>query len=158
MDSVFDCIHQRRSVRAYRPEQISEDELQAILEAGRAAPSGGNSRTAHLLVIQNAEVLQKLRALVEAEFAQMEADEHTYQSIRNSIAASKKGGYEFFFRAPTLVVVSNRIGYGNAMAVVLAVIIWPADSSPRSMASLTSKAVITLVMLAGYIFSWAFWA
>ncbi len=116
MDSVFDCIHQRRSVRAYRPEQISEDELQAILEAGRAAPSGGNSRTTHLLVIQNAEVLQKLRALVEAEFAQMEADEHTYQSIRNSIAASKKGGYEFFFRAPTLVVVSNRIGYGNAMA------------------------------------------
>ena len=116
MDSVFDCIHQRRSVRAYRPEQISEDELQAILEAGRAAPSGGNSRTTHLLVLQNAAVLQKLRDLVEAEFAQMEDAESLYKSIRNSIAASKKGGYEFFFRAPTLIVAANRIGYGNAMA------------------------------------------
>ena len=116
MESVFDCIHRRRSVRAYRPEQISEDELQAILEAGRAAPSGGNSRTTHLLVLQNAAVLQKLRDLVEAEFAQMEDAESLYQSIRNSIAASKKGGYEFFFRAPTLIVAANRIGYGNAMA------------------------------------------
>ena len=116
MNAVLDGIRQRRSVRAYRPEQLSEETLQAILSAGRAAPSGGDSRTTHLLVIQNTEVLGKLRALVEGEFAKMEDAETLYKSIRNSIAASKRGGYEFFFRAPTLVVAANRTGYGNAMA------------------------------------------
>ena len=116
MESVFDIIACRRSVRAFRQEQIAEEALQAILGAGRAAPSGGNNRTTHLLVVQNPQVLSDLRALVEAEFAAMEVNEHTYKSIRNSVAASQRGGYEFFFRAPTLIVAANRKDYGNAMA------------------------------------------
>lgn len=116
MESIFDIMARRRSVRAYREEQITEEELQTILEAGRNAPSGGNARTSHLIVIQNKEVLAKLRDVVEQEFAQMEYREDLYKSLRVSIKASQAGGYEFFFRAPTLVVVSNRIGYGNAMA------------------------------------------
>lgn len=115
-NSTFDTIARRRSVRQFAETQLREEELQAILEAGRAAPSGGNSRTTHLIVVQNAEVLQTLRDLVETAFAQMEEREGMYKSIRHSIAASKKGGYEFFFRAPTLVIAANRIGYGNAMA------------------------------------------
>ena len=103
-------------MRAFRQEQIAEEALQAVLAAGRAAPSGGNNRTTHLLVVQNPQVLSDLRALVEAEFAAMEVDEHTYKSIRNSVAASRRGGYEFFFRAPTLIVAANRKDYGNAMA------------------------------------------
>ena len=102
-NSTFDTIARRRSVRQFAETQLREEELQAILEAGRAAPSGGNSRTTHLIVVQNAEVLQTLRDLVETAFAQMEEREGMYKSIRHSIAASKKGGYEFFFRAPTLV-------------------------------------------------------
>lgn len=116
MKTFFNVIATRRSVRAFRPEQIHESELQTILSAGLAAPSGGDSRTNHLLVIQNAETLQTLRGLVEQEFAQMEATEDLYKSIRNSIAASKQGGYEFFYRAPTLIVAANRRDYGNAMA------------------------------------------
>lgn len=114
-NATLDTIARRRSVRRFTDEQLREEDLQAILAAGRNAPSGG-SRTTHLIVVQNAGVLENLRAIVEHAFSQMEVDENTYKSIRNSVAASKRGGYEFFFRAPTLVIAANRIGYGNAMA------------------------------------------
>ena len=46
----------------------------------------------------------------------MEADENTYASLRNSIAASKRGNYVFHYGAPVFIVTANRKGYGNAMA------------------------------------------
>ena len=52
----------------------------------------------------------------------MEADENTYPSLRNSIIASKKGGYVFSYRAPVLIIVANRKAYGNNMADSVAAI------------------------------------
>ena len=46
----------------------------------------------------------------------MEYSEDMYISMRNSIAASKKGGYVFHYGAPVLIVAANRKNYGNAMA------------------------------------------
>lgn len=54
--------------------------------------------------------------MVEKEFAKMEIKEDTYKSLKNSILASKKGGYDFTYNAPTLIVAANQKGYGNAMA------------------------------------------
>ena len=116
MNETLNTIHIRRSVRVFEERQLSDGDLSLIIEAGRCAPSGGNNRTSHLIVIQNKEVLEKLRIICEQEFAKMEADENTYKSLRTSINASKKGNYRFHFDAPTLIVVANRKGYGNAMA------------------------------------------
>lgn len=113
---VLDVIHARRSIRRYRPELPSEALLRTVLEAGRAAPSGGNSQSCHFLVIRSAAVLSRLRALVEACFASMEAGPDTYRSLRSSITLSKRGGYDFTLGAPVLVVAANRRGYGNALA------------------------------------------
>lgn len=38
--NTLEAIAKRVSVRAYRPEQIPEETLQAILKAGMAAPVG----------------------------------------------------------------------------------------------------------------------
>ncbi|WP_010235545.1 nitroreductase family protein [Clostridium arbusti] len=115
-NQVLEVISKRRSVRKYKPEQVSEEKLSLILEAGRFAPSGGNNQTSHFIVIQNRETLQELKLLVEKEFAKMEIKKNTYKSIKNSILASKKGGYDFTYNAPTLIVVANQRGYGNAIA------------------------------------------
>lgn len=115
-NAVLENIQRRRSVRKYLPEQISDQELSLILEAGRFAPSGSNHQTTHFLVLQNAEILRDLQKVVEQEFAGMDLAANAYSSMKASVEQSKKGGYEFFYRAPTLVVVANRKGYGNAMA------------------------------------------
>lgn len=115
-NQVLEVINKRRSIRKYGKEQVPDEKLSLIIEAGRFAPSGGNNQTSHFIVIQNRERLQKLKLLVEREFAKMEIEENTYKSIKNSILASRKGGYDFIYNAPTLIVAANQKEYGNAMA------------------------------------------
>jgi nitroreductase len=116
MKEILDIIRNRRSIRRFLQKQLEDDVLGQIIEAGRYAPSGGNNQTSHMIVIQNAVELEELRKLVEEEFCKMEYNENTYKSLIHSIEASQKGNYRFHYDAPTLIVVANRIGYGNAMA------------------------------------------
>ncbi len=115
-NEVIKNIYKRRSIRKYKQGQIKDEELSVIIEAGRYAPSGGNNQTSHFLVLQNNLVLNQLKKLVEQEFSKMEIEENMYKSLKNSILKSKKGGYDFIYNAPTLVVAANLNGYGNAMA------------------------------------------
>ena len=113
---ICEAIITRRSTRKYKPDAVAPKKLQKVIEAGRYAPSGGNNQTNHFLVIQKEEILNKITSLAETAFAKMETDENTYPSLRNSILASKKGGYVFSYRAPVLIIVANRKDYGNNIA------------------------------------------
>lgn len=48
---VLDAIHERRSIRRYTGEPLTRDEVIAILDAGRWAPSGLNNQPWRFLVI-----------------------------------------------------------------------------------------------------------
>ena len=52
MRSTLDVIKERRSIRKFKPEQIKEEELQAIIEAGLYAPSAINKQSWNFTVIQ----------------------------------------------------------------------------------------------------------
>jgi len=60
MNVTLKVIKSRRSVRKYKPDQISDSELQAILEAAIRAPNAMNQQRWHFTVIQNKDVLEKL--------------------------------------------------------------------------------------------------
>ena len=113
---AFDAIFTRRSTRRFSDRLPDRALISRVVEAGRAAPSGSNSQSTHLIVLTDARILRDLALLVEKEFAAMEEDENTYVSLRSSIRASKKGGYVFHYGAPVLIVTANRQGYGNALA------------------------------------------
>ena len=115
-NAVIEAIIQRRSIRKYSSEQVADEILEQIVEAGRFAPSGGNNQSSHFMIIQSRDVLAQLKELVENEFAKMEIRPDTYQSIKSSILQSQKGGYDFTYNAPTFIIMANRQGYGNAMA------------------------------------------
>ncbi len=119
---TYEAIITRRSTRKYKPVPVEPEILQKIIEAGRYAPSGGNNQTNHFLVVQNKDVLKRLVSLAETAFAKMEVNENTYPSLRNSILASKEGGYVFTYHALTLIIVANRKDYGNNMADSVAAI------------------------------------
>ena len=53
MNEVIKNIKERRSVRAYRPEQIKEKELNEILEAGTYAPTGMGMQSPKIVVVQD---------------------------------------------------------------------------------------------------------
>ncbi len=49
-----DLIRRRYSVRAYRPEPVSEAALARILEAGRLAPTAANRQPFRIVVLESA--------------------------------------------------------------------------------------------------------
>ena len=113
---AFTAINTRRSTRRMKPDLPDKKLIEQVIEAGRRAPSGGNSQTTHMLVITKPEILQMLRKIVASEFARMNYGPSTYASLKHSIEASKKGDYIYDYSAPVLIVTANRKGYGNAMA------------------------------------------
>ena len=59
MDALFG-LKNRRSVRAYKPEQIRPDQLNDILEAGTFAPTGMGKQSPTIVVVQDPQLIAKL--------------------------------------------------------------------------------------------------
>lgn len=56
MNNTINDIMNRRSIRKYKPEQITREELDIILQAGICAPTGKNRQSPILIAVQNKEV------------------------------------------------------------------------------------------------------
>lgn len=61
--NFLDLVKQRFSVRAYENKPVSEDLLEAILEAGRLAPSAANRQACRVIVVRD---VKQRHALGEA--------------------------------------------------------------------------------------------
>ncbi len=99
MNEILNNIKQRRSVRAYTKQQISETDLNTILEAALYAPSGMNYQTWHFTAVQNNDKLQLLNDCIKKAFAKSD-DLHLQERGSNQ-------SYCCYYHAPTLVIVSN---------------------------------------------------
>lgn len=86
MRETVSDIQNRRSVKEYKAEQIADEELTAVLEAGMNAPSGGNRQSPVFIAVQNKEWIQKLCRL-------------------NAEIAGAPEEFDVFYGAPTIILV-----------------------------------------------------
>ncbi|KPU43537.1 coenzyme F420:L-glutamate ligase [Oxobacter pfennigii] len=91
-------IKQRRSTRSFKDEQIKDEELQAVLEAGLYAPYAWEY-SRHFTVIQNKELLGRLN-IAAKEAARQMALEHLRELGSNEC-------FNCLYNAPTLIIVSG---------------------------------------------------
>ena len=63
MNTVIQAMLDRRSCRSYKPEQIREEELQQILLAGTYAACGMGKQAGKIVVVQDQETIEQLRAM-----------------------------------------------------------------------------------------------
>ena len=59
-NETLHTLETRRSCRAYKPEQITKEELEAVLRAGTFAPSAMNRQSAKIVVVQDAKTRAQL--------------------------------------------------------------------------------------------------
>ena len=59
---VFKAIKERRSVRAFTPEMVSEEEIMKIIDAARWAPSAGNIQPWEFIIVRRPEIKRGLSA------------------------------------------------------------------------------------------------
>ena len=55
---VQEAITRRRTIRAYKSAPVDQKTLDTILDAGRLAPSWGNTQTWRWVVVQDESVLR----------------------------------------------------------------------------------------------------
>lgn len=57
---MHENLKNRRSIRKYKPEQVSDAHLEAILEAGLYAPSGMNTQNTYMVAVRDKETRDQL--------------------------------------------------------------------------------------------------
>ena len=62
--SIIDIIKKRKSVRRFTDQEVSEEDLKAVLEAARLAPSGTNAQPWHFIIIKNKDTQKELANLI----------------------------------------------------------------------------------------------
>ena len=58
--NFLEIIRTRRSYRSYKPEQITDEQLNAVLEAGTYAPTSRGLQSPFIVAIQNEELKARL--------------------------------------------------------------------------------------------------
>lgn len=92
-NNILDVIKTRRSVRHYKPEQVTDEQLEAVLEAGTYAPTGHGSQDPVIVAVQD-EALKARLAKMNAQI--MGVDSNPY------------------YDAPTYLLVFASEGNANA--------------------------------------------
>ena len=98
MNETLKVINSRRSVRKYKPDQISDSELQAILEAAIRAPNAMNQQRWHFTVIQNKDVPEKLTDVAR------ESMKSGPEPIAKRAASPD---FSPFYHAPTVILITG---------------------------------------------------
>ena len=84
MSEVLKVLKERRSIRKFKKEQITDEQLDQILEAGTYAPTGKGAQSPIMVVVQDEETIKELSKM-NAEVMGINGDP--------------------FYGAPTVVVV-----------------------------------------------------
>jgi nitroreductase len=99
MNETIKTILNRRSIRAYKQEQMKDEDLQIILKAGLYAPSAMNQQSWHFTVVQNKETIQKINQTVRGHF--LKSGNARFEEM------AKSENFNVFYNAPTLIIVSG---------------------------------------------------
>lgn len=110
MNEVLKAIMDRRSIRAYTPEPLTERELSALVDAALASPTARNCQYWHFSVVQEQGVLDEINAdltkLVEARLPE------------GKRGRFNEKGFHVFYHAPTVFVISAPVESDNAFAQI----------------------------------------
>ncbi|MHB8127640.1 MAG: nitroreductase family protein [Mobilitalea sp.] len=102
-NQVIKCIKERRSIRKYKTEQITEDELEIILEAGLYAPNAGGRQSPVFIVTQDKDLNDKIGRMKREVIGEIPAGRHVskvHPSILDDTALPS-----CFYGAPTVITL-----------------------------------------------------
>ena len=96
-NAVLQTIANRRSHRRYLPQQLTQQQLDAIIDAALQSPSGMNHQPWHFSVVQNPQVLKDISAAARAVDATLPEEERSKRF--------QDPDFQIFYSAPTAILV-----------------------------------------------------
>jgi nitroreductase len=121
-DATYKAILDRRSVREFTPEPVSDQELDMILEAARQAPSGENAQPWRFIVVRDEALRNKMGAIAGGGSGRRFTAEFVTKKMQERFAnlqdeAKRKAAFEkltsgqvsaFMAQAPVNLVVCGK--------------------------------------------------
>ena len=104
-NEVLENMMTRRTIRRFREEQISEEELQAVLVAGMYAPSAGGRQGVLFVVSQNREMNEKLGRIKRNNSTVKMSTDNVYISKEQPSIADDPNIFNAFYDAPTVITL-----------------------------------------------------
>ncbi len=144
----FELIRTRQSVRSYKPDDISDIELQQVLEAARLAPTASNRQPFKLIVIHSSGKEVELRRIYNRDWFVQAPSVICICGIPNQAWVRKDGKnyceVDVAIAMDHLVLAAAELGLGTC---------WIADFDPkatREILGLTDDVVPMVVTPLGY--------
>jgi nitroreductase len=124
---VMQAIKERRSVRHYKPDQVKPEDLQAVLEAARLAPSWANTQCWKFVVVRDPETRARLAgalnpgnpataAITEAPVVIAACAETGKSGYKRGEVTTDKGDWFMFdvgIAMQNLVLAAHSLGLGT---------------------------------------------
>lgn len=102
MNETLSVIKNRRSIRSYKSDPLSDEQIAQILEAGQYAPSAMNEQPWHFTVITNQDTMKRL-SKASAEIFINSGNE----ALKKRLGGRTPEEVDLFYHAPVAIVVSS---------------------------------------------------
>jgi len=103
--AIIDNILQRRSIRKFTEQQVSQEQLDTIMKCAIYAPSALNKQTWEIRVVQNPKIIEEINKRFLA-YAQG-------KEFQGSAARYREPDFSIMHHAPTLIVMAGEKGSPN---------------------------------------------
>jgi len=121
-DATMKAIQDRRSVREFTPDPVSDQELDLILEAARQAPSGENAQPWRFIIVKDEVMRKKMGAIAGGGSSRRFTAEYVTKKMQERFSSlqdeeKKKAAFEkltsgqvsaFMAQAPLNIVVCGK--------------------------------------------------
>ncbi|HEY5534206.1 MAG TPA: nitroreductase family protein [Ignavibacteria bacterium] len=109
-----DIILTRRSIRAYKPTSIKEEDVEYLLRAAMSAPSAKNINPWYFIVIRDRKILDEIPKI--HEYSKMLYEAPLAICVCGNSGADKFGGYwiqDCSAASENILLAANSIGLGS---------------------------------------------
>ena len=110
MNEVLKAIQDRRSTRGFNDVQLTDEQLQALIDAALASPTARNTQMWHFSVVQDRELLDAF-------------SRDAGELMAATVPAGARGrfedkGFHLFYHAPTVIFISRPAECANRFVEV----------------------------------------
>lgn len=106
INSLFEVIKQRRSVRKFKPDPVPQEHVDKILQAAASAPTSGNQQPWKFIVVQDRKRIDGLRELcIEKSIERYKMDKMPSKEDLDQRQKRAEEYYGDYLSAPVYVIV-----------------------------------------------------
>ena len=120
---LYEAMYSMRAIRRMRPDPVSDEDLEIILDAARQAPNGGNAQPWHFLVVRGEQEKATLAELYHEAWWAKRADQgmegRDHPGLQNPVSQSAMRLADEIGGVPVMILLcATAPGAGTAQSVI----------------------------------------